>query len=390
MLNPQTITEREERDARDKTFYLVKKYTSYTFLDHARKQYQAFLNAFARQLNDPGLIKPEPVDQRWFEANMADGTYEGDYREFLKNMAPLEEGLELLYTTPHKEEAYRTILNSRFADGLWGRGALERSLDYDPFYLELGIVHINESDGTISVKFDKEILEVAVGNDYLCATKRSVFEFDWWLSDGKRVTYHWSYESFFNSYDSTGGVWPPIAYPPTLPSCPSKNVSPEGQIWSGEEIPTTGIWEPWFAEESLLGGIVSRLAGKQPATLTGKVGCPNYFLAGATAFEYEMEGADKTKKVAWRLLWEDTRYLDGTIPEEEAGYFAAPAAAASPALAVSTVLTARPGEPCPESGEWYSVNWGGQRMMLQKGEPMPGPEFSSSGAVIWHMKKEAS
>jgi len=51
-------------------------------------------------------------------------------------------------------------------------------------------------------------------------------------------------------------------------------------------------------------------------------------------------------------------------------------------------VTAHSGEPCPESGEWYSVNWEGKRMTLEKGEPMPGPEYSNTGAVIWHLQQE--
>ncbi len=91
--------------------------------------------------------------------------------------------------------------------------------------------------------------------------------------------------------------------------------------------------------------------------------------------------------MAWRLLWEDTRYLDGTIPEEESTYFEphAPAPEQRP-----VVLTAMPGEPCPESGEWYSVNREDRKAVLKKGEPMPGSQYSKTGVVVWHMKKSGS
>ena len=390
MPNPQTMTEREDQDARDKTFYLVKKYTSYTFLEQARMQYQAFLNAFALQLNDPALVKPEPGDQRWFEANMADGTYEADYRRFLKNMISIEEGIKLLRTTPHKQDAYRSILSSRFTEGLWSRGAVENAVEHDPFYTTLGMrTHTYDSNGeSHAARYEANVLQVVFAREGLLAFKKTVASQESSIEASDRWTEHWTYDSLFCGGKNCGlnFNFPPISYPAILHPCPPKNPTPEGQIWSGEEIPTTGIWEPWFAEESLLGGIVSRLAGKQPTTLTGKVGCPNYFLAGATAFEYEMEGTDKKEKVAWRLLWEDTRYLDGTIPEEENEYFAVPATVESPTL---TVLTARPGEPCPEAGEWYSVNWDGRKAVLEKGEPMPGPEYGKTGVVIWHLKKEA-
>lgn len=53
------------------------------------------------------------------------------------------------------------------------------------------------------------------------------------------------------------------------------------------------------------------------------------------------------------------------------------------------VLTAMPGEPCPESGEWYSVNWEDRRAVLKKGEPMPGPKQTSVGVVVWHRRTDA-
>ena len=53
----------------------------------------------------------------------------------------------------------------------------------------------------------------------------------------------------------------------------------------------------------------------------------------------------------------------------------------------STNLTAHPGEPCPETGDWYAVNLGGKTVFVQKGEPMPGPNLGPGGEVIWHLRK---
>jgi hypothetical protein len=84
-------------------------------------------------------------------------------------------------------------------------------------------------------------------------------------------------------------------------------------------IPFTGIWEPWLCEEGLFSGIWDRLCDRNTAKLTGMVGCPNYFLAGTKAYAYRREDRNRiAERVAWRLLWQDERYLDGTIPEEEA------------------------------------------------------------------------
>lgn len=67
-----------------------------------------------------------------------------------------------------------------------------------------------------------------------------------------------------------------------------------------------------------------RFTGEKRGPLSGAVGCPKYYLAGAEAIQYQREGTAKDfEMVHWRLLWEDKRYLDGTIPEEERLYQAA-------------------------------------------------------------------
>ncbi|WP_244114867.1 Imm72 family immunity protein [Burkholderia cepacia] len=56
------------------------------------------------------------------------------------------------------------------------------------------------------------------------------------------------------------------------------------------------------------------------------MGCPSYFLKGSVAHKYLMEGSNDEHAVRWRLLWEDERYRDGSIPAEEETYFPKPVA----------------------------------------------------------------
>jgi hypothetical protein len=103
------------------------------------------------------------------------------------------------------------------------------------------------------------------------------------------------------------------------PPCPLPGSNASCQIWSDRVIPFTGIWEPWLCEEGLFSGIWDRLCDRNTAKLTGMAGCPNYFLSGTKAYAYRREDRNRiAERVAWRLLWQDERYLDGTIPEEEA------------------------------------------------------------------------
>ena len=48
-----TMSREQEQGARAKAFYLLKKWTSFTFLNHAVRLYQDFLAAYAMQLNTP-------------------------------------------------------------------------------------------------------------------------------------------------------------------------------------------------------------------------------------------------------------------------------------------------------------------------------------------------
>ena len=75
-------------------------------------------------------------------------------------------------------------------------------------------------------------------------------------------------------------------------------------VRTGNPVPTFGIYEPQI-----------------------KDGCMNYLLGGTTAPTiWESDGTyetENTLNVTWRLIWEDTRYIDGTIPAEERAYFPA-------------------------------------------------------------------
>ena len=101
------------------------------------------------------------------------------------------------------------------------------------------------------------------------------------------------------------------------------------------------------------------------------------FEAGALAYLYELD---------------DTAYCEHLIyPKDLVDWARSQGRPHKPELPPQQqeVLTARPGEPCPEAGEWYAVNWDGRKAVLEKGDPMPGPEYSKTGVVIWHRKRES-
>ena len=95
------------------------------------------------------------------------------------------------------------------------------------------------------------------------------------------------------------------------------------QIKTGEEIPVTGIWEPNTPGAAM-----------------------DYQLAGTEAPEVKVSHARGLEPTVWTLLWADHRYEDGSIPEEEALFFAIPETP-PPAPADSGPTRCEGGRPCP-------------------------------------------
>ncbi|HDR9179187.1 MULTISPECIES: Imm71 family immunity protein [Burkholderia] len=349
MLNTLTMTPEQESDARAKAFHLLKKWTSVTFLDHAVDLFRDFLHAYARQLDTPS------PNQQELEA-----AYVND---FLSALIRMDQGIETLRQGADKRSAYDALITGSEKGGelLFGRSAHEVGRTYDPFFHALGVRDSRFSDfeyatgyaeGAWIEELSCQALKCTVGlnfSEYLSYGKRA--------DGGTRVFKHWTYESLFQDpLFPAWRYWPPgRSYPADLPPCPPKNESAAGEIHSGEEIPVEGIWEPWF-----------------PA---GKVGCPSYFLKGSIAHTYLLEGTNDEHAVAWRLLWEDKRYRDGSIPAEEATYFPTPV--------VQPRLRALPGEPCPRRGYWQSPAVK-DSVHVEAGAPMPGPQRTTWGMVIWH------
>ncbi|WP_423378750.1 type VI immunity family protein [Burkholderia sp. LMG 32019] len=51
-----------------------------------------------------------------------------------------------------------------------------------------------------------------------------------------------------------------------------------------------------------------------------------------------------------------------------------------------STLRAYPGQPCPQSGEWFSPLVKGAPVRVNKGELMPGPETTKQGVVTWYLR----
>jgi hypothetical protein len=87
--------------------------------------------------------------------------------------------------------------------------------------------------------------------------------------------------------------------------------------------------------------------------------------------------------VRWRLIWQDDRYLDGKdLPIEEADY----AELSRPKLPVPASAYAE--EPCPQKGRYTAPRLGHRKADVQRGQPMPGPVYTNTGAVVWYLEDD--
>lgn len=112
-----------------------------------------------------------------------------------------------------------------------------------------------------------------------------------------------------------------MPFPDHLPAVPDPfdNVFIRTNDWT----PCSGIWEPIDApkgSEATLRSLFSRTPKPQPPYKI--VGTMNYLHGGSQAPQMTIETEKDTYDLytTWRLLWRDDRYLDNTIPDEEANY----------------------------------------------------------------------
>ncbi|MFM0136879.1 Imm72 family immunity protein, partial [Caballeronia grimmiae] len=333
----------------------LKKYTSATSLLRGISLYSEFIAEFERATKSSNasihIAYAPPID------------FGEDIKCFLQYLRPMELARPLITVQEKKHEAFESLKDGvMFLGFIWGR-RYQEAMAGEPGNLLYDIGYRWFPETSVDV-FKKAALSADLISLALTTiNKRSRL----YLCNPRETTdiapvMRWTYVSIFFDSIAFNGV-PPIVFPPHLPSCPPPNANSDGQIWSGQTIPVTGIWEPWPIDPSI---------GPR---------CPNYYLAGDTASQYQLEGTDTLEDVRWRLIWKDTRYADGTIPHEEQEYFAPP----PPAVRNRRMLTAYPGDVCPRSGEWFSHHLK-RRINVQAGEPMPGPERGKTGAVIWYLE----
>ncbi len=327
-------------DERRKVFWLLKKYSSYTAWKALGDAYANFIRAWERAIK---LEDQNEVTE--FETEALKSFWNAQI-EFEKGLPKLRRG---------ERRIFRHVANWRSYNAIHYARRLMDPVEYVHDWMKA------EKENAIAA--EKEIEE-----------RWNVYT----------VTEHENKETpaTYREKDALDEDWHRCSFPSDLPEVPP---STHQTVESGETVPIDGIWEPEWAMPGSSSGFLARLTNPA-ASETGRLekGCMNYLLADTMAPPYQDSLESKAIPVRWRLIWEDTRYRDGTIPEEEAQYCAPPAPV--PSAPPDGKLRAQPGEVVPKTGDWWSPAFQGANQVrhFEQGERFPAIETTNYGVVIWY------
>jgi len=332
-------------------FYLLKKYSSYSWQSEIVRQNKLFVDGYEREF----LRHPPPNYQptAWDEENI---------RIFWSYQAELDDGLAELMKG-NRTQAYQLLRHGSQNEWLWSRRFEEMDLS------EFGKKFIGKVNTGIFAHAQRAtLMSLFRGNSrHIDDLRRDTYALPDWITDRDDAIAI----MLGIPFGITGNDLQPF------PEVPSDAVS----IESDEEVPYSGIW-----------------AVEQSTDRKDETYCLAYLHVGVPAVrmvserEYELNTRFNRMRdalarlysnkimpypVRWRLIWRDTRYEDGTIPPEEAEYLAV-----NPATDPTQRLRCKAGWPCPLDGYWSTPARANSRRHFQSGELMP--EFTSDyGETIW-------
>ncbi|MDY7578245.1 Imm72 family immunity protein [Herbaspirillum sp. RTI4] len=264
----QWSAEKMTQEDRKKLFWYLQRRTSYTAWKTEADAFDAFAAIYKKQMVEEPT--PEKINTMW-------GTdWEFLYSNVLKPQVWYEEGLAHLKCGDRSVWLVNpegVLGRANTWAGIWFDNLLNHGAQGDKFF-----------DGKYLPELEKSIEA-------------------WGDAASKTGGLH-SFNSTRPAPECWSTWWPAkfakLPFPTRLPEVPVPEK--EVRIRTKETVPVSGIYEPQM-----------------------KDGCMNYLHAGTSAPTMELTDGTYVKgapiAVTWKLLWQDTRYLDGVIPAEEAQYF---------------------------------------------------------------------
>lgn len=350
----------DDQTKQREAFYLVKKYTSVTWHAEAFRLFKQFCEDYERDFYRKPVAGYQVTE--WDEQNL---------RMFWGYASQLEEGLTAVLKGDLWAGAELLGRGSEFGRWLYSRRFDE--VDMEPYGYRRG-KYRGASQGIFA--------NVERAYDMLIAS--AIYQHtDRLRRDRVGLPNNWEVE-----YGDPAALALKIPYgvpPGGLPPLPDPD--PQAPvIRSGEPVPVHGIWvvEPDDAHR-------------------GQTYCMAYLATWAPALEtiseqeYERNTQwertdDQTAKddcdaikdysVRWRLLWRDTRYAGGRVPDEEADYLTYRPPTGQPPAMVQW-LQCNDGQPCPREGWWYAAVHSGTRRYFRHGETLPHIDNPMWASTLW-------
>jgi hypothetical protein len=317
------------QEDRKKIFWYLKRKTSYTAWKRQADAFDKFADIFEKQVMEEPIAAPV---QRIGPMN-----WETSYPEILKCQVLYEKALDRL------KQGDRTIWLYNELGLMWDAVVIAGSW-------HANIVN-HGAGGHEDKYFDGKYvpnMEESLKQWFTCADSAGYLQ-PQFEDMGMPDTF---YKEKFDAHPNIGRE--AVIFPSYLPDVPE----PEEEILvrTGEDVPVFGIYEPQI-----------------------KDGCMNYLHGGTKARPYDMA---QKRPVTWKLIWEDTRYLDGHIPSEEAQYFPPQAKPIEPmpAFVGADLISASTGQTCPKDGNWAVMNDLQGKASFKKGEKMPQHQGRD---VVW-------
>jgi hypothetical protein len=338
-------------DDRKKVFWLLKKYSSYTAWKALADAFQAFTDAW-----EYAVKKVAPEEQDEFITGALKNFWDG-CTGFDKGLALLLQGDRYIFRVQGNWRIYDTLDYTR------------RLMDTDEYVHDWMINkddvfnHFRHAINLIHIFMVSELRDPTTQRAPL--TPYNVFTSNKYPYDAEPVQFN---------------------FPPDLADVPAPTIA---TVETGQEVPLDGIWEPEWADAEAKAGIVTQIRSMFAPNIPDNVqkGCMNYLVAGTIAPLYQDAEKLPNMSVRWRLIWQDTRYRDGRIPEEEKDYMRINADVASDQPFTPDLrLRAMPGALVPQTGFWWTPAMSGEQGIrhFKQGDHFPNTATTNYGVVIWY------
>lgn len=356
-----------DSETRRRVFWLLKRLTSYSLWAKKRDAWEVFARAFENAVRTWPKSDPERMD-----ADLLPGIYE-TLSLYNRGVEELGKGHRFVWRTG---EPLDVVMDKS--------GTVRNFLYPHPDYWERGIQTAPYPDKVEAL--NRLLLASRYGCDYAPVEVPFVPRLSARYSSPGELLAPQSYRYQFYQL-------PYPVFPAELPEVPAAT---DLIISSGQRVPVDGIWEPVTVEREKVLGLVP-LGAKS----VENNGCFNYLVTGTKAPNItgqwnEAESRRERVGTHWRLLWEDTRYKDGAIPDESE-YFLEPKRVeevTQPDFAMS--IEVRTGDICPVSGTWEAKGFEVKPVDVAKGQVMPDVLAPAPGSgerrvhwVTWRLVKPA-